>query len=82
MAVNSGTVSGVNASTAVIVASRVCRKVVIHNDDGAINVKLGNASAQNFTLGPGQSASVYVTNANQVYVKAASGTPVVTYLTT
>jgi hypothetical protein len=81
MAVNSGTVSGVNSTTAVIIASRPCRKVTVHNDDGSIIVKLGNASAQNFTLGPGQSTTLYVVNANQVYVKSVSGSPVVTYLT-
>lgn len=81
MAVTSGT--NVLSVTAEQLASQPCRSVIIHNNDGSINVLIGGTqAAQNFTLGPGQTTgAIQVNNANQIWLKAASGTPTVSYLT-
>lgn len=81
MAVNSGTMA-TNASTATPLTAGACREVTIHNDDASIVVKVGNAGAQNYSLGAGQACHVQVSNRNQVYVKSASATPTVSWLST
>jgi len=81
MAVTSGT--NTLSTQAEQVANQPCHQLYLHNNDGSINILVGGTSAaQNFTLGPGQSVGpIQVSNANQVWVKAASATPVLSYLT-
>lgn len=75
-------VSGTQATsvTAAALPAGPCRSVVVHNDDAAIIMSVGNSSTQSYTLGPGQSVKIQVTNRNQVYVKAASATPTLSYI--
>lgn len=70
--------------TAAAVANQPCHELTIHNEEpaGGINLKVGNATAQNFTVSPLGSVKLMVTNANQVYVKSASGTPNMTWIAT
>jgi hypothetical protein len=56
--------------------------VSIHNNDGSINVLVGNAAAQNFSLGAGQTLHCRVVNLNQIWVRSASGTPTLSYFCT
>jgi hypothetical protein len=79
MAVNSGTKA--TSTTAAQLGTQPCRGVQVHNNDGSINVLIGNSSSQSFTLGPGQATGrISVSNVNQIYVKSASGTPTVSWL--
>jgi predicted RNA methylase len=75
-----GTGTKVLSVTAATLGNLACHQVEVHNDDGAINMKVGNASAQNYTLGPGNSVQIQCTNINQVYIKSASATPTCSYL--
>ncbi len=80
MALGSGSVA--TAVTAAAVAQQPCNEASLHNNDGSINMLVGNASAQNYTLGPGQTVRLRVKNLNQVYVKSASATPTLSYIWT
>jgi hypothetical protein len=76
-----GTGTKVLSVTAATLGNLSCHQVVVHNDDGAIAIKIGNASAQNYTVSAGQSSGpIQVTNINQVYVKSASATPTCSYI--
>jgi len=79
VAVNSGTLA--LTTTAVQLGSRSIKGVTIHNNDGSINVLVGGAGTQSFTISPGgTSGRIVVANLNQVWVKSASGTPTVSWL--
>lgn len=80
MALGSGTL--VLSTAAAAVAQQPCIEASLHNNDAAINMLVGNASAQNYTLGPGQTVRLRVKNLNQVYVKSASATPTLSYIWT
>jgi predicted RNA methylase len=76
-----GTGTKVLSTTAAALGALACHQVVVHNDDAAIAIKIGNASAQNYTVtAGGSSGPIAVTNINQVYVKSASGTPTCSYI--
>jgi hypothetical protein len=62
-------------TTAAALNAHPCTEASVHNNDAAINVLVGNAAAQNYTLGPGQTVRLRVKNTNQIYAKSASGTP-------
>jgi hypothetical protein len=63
------------STTAAALNAHPCVECSIHNNDASINMLIGNASAQNYSLGPGQTVRLRVKNTNQVYAKSASGTP-------
>lgn len=76
-----GTGTKVLSTTAAVLGALSCHQVVVHNDDASIAIKVGNATAQNYTVtAGGNSGPIAVTNINQVYVKSASGTPTCSYL--
>lgn len=80
MAINSGTKT--LSTTAAQLGTQQCKGVQVHNNDAAIAILVGGAGAQNYTVAPGGSTGrIEVTNINQVYVKAASGTPTCSWLT-
>jgi hypothetical protein len=81
MALNSGGPTA-TSTVAAPIAAGPCTEVTVRNEDGAINMKVGNASAQNYTLGPGNAVKLRVTNRNLVWVKSASATPSYTWIST
>lgn len=80
MALQSGTLA--LSVTAAALSAGPCREVSIHNNDGAINVLVGNSTAQNYSLGAGQTVKLAVANRNQVWLKSASATPTVSWIST
>lgn len=82
MALQSGTMTLTQQQTAVPVTAGPCREVTLHNDDAAaLVIKVGNNTAQNYTLGPGQAIKIPVTNRNLVWVKCSTAaSPVMSWL--
>ncbi len=78
MALGSATLALSTAAAAL--GDHPCTEVSLANNDASINMLIGNASAQNFTLKPGQTVTVRVRNTNQVYAKSASATPTLSYI--
>lgn len=76
-----GTGTQALSTTAVQLPNHPCNEATVFNDDGAIVIKVGNASAQNASIAVGSnSGPIQVRNTNQLWVKSASGTPTCSFL--
>lgn len=61
-------------------ASSACAEVIVHNDiTSPANVLIGGADSQHIVLSPGAHRHVQVSNANLLYVAAASGSTSTVY---
>lgn len=69
-------------TAAVQLPPQPCLEVAITNNDATIAILLGwNATTQTFTLAAAQSIVIQCGNLNQLWAKAASGTPTLSYMT-
>lgn len=72
----------VTSVTAVALEDINCEAVVIQNDPGsAVNILFGGPDAQTMVLEPGASMSLNIKNTNRLWVRSASGTPTLNYMT-
>jgi hypothetical protein len=68
-------------TTAAALGSQACNSVLVQCDPGASNnVLVGDSANQYVALQPGQSLSIPCSNISQVYVKTASGSSTVNFL--
>lgn len=70
-----------STTAAALAATLAVTEIMVQNDpDNTIDVFVGNATAQPLQLSPGDSLVLAVNDLAKVYVKSASGTPLVNYL--
>jgi hypothetical protein len=70
------------STSAVQLPAQPCRAAHLRNNDAAIAMLVGwNSTTQSFTIPAGGSERIECGNLNQLYVKSASGTPTLSYLT-
>jgi hypothetical protein len=68
-------------TSAANLGSQACSSVLVQNDPGSTpNVLVGDSSNQYLVLQPGQSVTIPCSNTNLVYVKSASSTATVNFL--
>lgn len=69
------------AAEALVGSSLTAWECVVQNDpDNTVDMLVGSAAAQTIQLVPGQSITIPIQDANTIYVKAVTSTPVANYL--
>lgn len=74
-----GTLSATTTAAALGASTSIRCVIVANSPTSTQNIIVGNATTQNFVLGPGQWEKWEVANLNMIYVKSASGTQTVLY---
>lgn len=82
--VSGGILSGSNttSTTAEVLttASNPCRGVHLKNRDGTITINIGDEDSQTFPLLTTESIYLETNNTNNIWVDAASGTPIIDWI--
>jgi hypothetical protein len=62
-------------TTAAALGNQACSAVLVQNDSGnSVNMLIGDANNQYFSLKPGQAITIPCSNVSKVYAKTASST--------
>lgn len=76
-----GSKTDVGTTAAALTAGQSCFEVIVQADpDNTVDVFFGTSGSQPMQLLPGQAVRLKVSNVNLVYVKTASGTATVNWL--